>query len=218
MTTWAIIPVKPLRDSKSRLAHILSADERAQLTSELLQHTLQVLIEAPSVFRTLVISRDPAILKQARQAGAFTFGEGEKLGLNVALVRGSHVAAAQGAGSILILPADLPFVSAGDVETLLSSASPGNGNGSATGAAYNTTRIVAITPDRTEEGTNALFLCPPLGFEFQFGPGSFLRHMQEAERLGISCRVVHAPGLKFDIDTEEDWRTYLALRGTAAPA
>jgi 2-phospho-L-lactate guanylyltransferase len=174
------------------------------------------------VYRTLVISRDPAILKQARRAGAFTFGEGEKLGLNVALVRGSHVAAAQGASSILVLPADLPFISVGDIETLLSSSSPTNGNrpaGSTNGAAgHASTRIVAITPDRTEEGTNALFLCPPLGFDFQFGPGSFRRHMQEAERLGIACRVVHAPGLKFDIDTEEDWRTYLALRGASTPA
>ena len=31
MTTWAIIPVKPLRYGKSRLSHILSPDERAQL-------------------------------------------------------------------------------------------------------------------------------------------------------------------------------------------
>lgn len=110
MTTWAIVPVKPLRDGKSRLAHILSADERARLTINILEHTLKVLQEAPSVLSTLVVSRDPAVLKHARQAGAFTFGEGEKLGLNVALVRGSHVAAAQGAGSILILPADLPFI------------------------------------------------------------------------------------------------------------
>ncbi len=220
MTTWAIIPVKPLRDSKSRLAHILSADERANLTTTILQHTLQVLADAPSVYRALVISRDPAILKLARQAGAYTFGEGEKLGLNVALVRGSHVAAAQGASSILVLPADLPFLSVGDVETMLSSASPVNGNrpaGSTNGAGYANTRAVAITPDRTQEGTNALFLCPPLGFEFQFGPGSFQRHLQEAERLGITCRVVHAPGLKFDLDTEEDWRTYLTLRGASAP-
>ena len=37
MNVWAIVPVKPFRDSKSRLAHILSADQRAELTSDMAQ-------------------------------------------------------------------------------------------------------------------------------------------------------------------------------------
>ncbi len=62
MTTWAIIPVKPLRYGKSRLAHILSPDERAALTTEMLHYTLRVLENVPAIYRTLVISRDPAAL------------------------------------------------------------------------------------------------------------------------------------------------------------
>jgi 2-phospho-L-lactate guanylyltransferase (CobY/MobA/RfbA family) len=57
----------------------------------------------------------------------------------------------------------------------------------------------------------------PLGFKFQYGPGSYHRHMQEAERLGMKSQIVHSPGLKFDLDTEEDWYKYLTLDGKLAP-
>lgn len=215
MTTWAIIPVKPLRYGKSRLAHILSPDERAELTTTMLNNTLWVLKNVPAIYRTLVISRDPAALKLARQHDAFTYGEGDKQDLNLALARAAHIAAAREASGILILPADLPLLSTDDVEMMLagvrrkaSTYKVGNGNEA---FSYRPARTVAICPDRNEDGTNALYVSPAVGFEFSYGDGSFQRHLQEAQRLGISCRIVHAPGLKFDLDTEEDWYTYQAL-------
>ena len=57
MSIWAIIPVKPLRDSKSRLARVLTPDQRAELTSELLLRTLQAIKTSQQIYRTLVISR-----------------------------------------------------------------------------------------------------------------------------------------------------------------
>lgn len=225
MKIWAIVPVKPLRDGKSRLAHILSADERAQLTTRILNRTLEVLRAAPQVYRTLVVSRDPAVLKLARQQGAYTFGEGEKTGLNMALTRAAHVAAAQSATGLLVLPADLPLISGGDVETLIDSTLPAMPtairpdmqNGSAP-QTLSAPRIMAICPDRLEEGTNALYISPPTGFRFQFGSGSFDLHLQEGQRLGMNCQIVHSPGLKFDLDTEEDWYTYQAFLGEPVPA
>lgn len=215
MTTWAIIPVKPLRYGKSRLAHILSPDERAELTTKMLHHTLGVLENVPAIYRTLVISRDPAALKLARQYGAFTYGEGDKQDLNLALARAAHIAAGREASGILILPADLPLLSTDDVEMMLAGVQTKasaykypNGNGT---LGYRPSRAVAICPDRNEDGTNALYVSPAVGFEFSYGDGSYDRHLREAERLGIPCRVVHAPGLKFDLDTEEDWYTYQAL-------
>ncbi len=226
MKIWAIVPVKPLRDGKSRLAHILSADERAKLTTRILNRTLEVLRAAPQVYRTLVVSRDPVVLKLARQQGAYTFGEGEKSGLNMALTRAAHVAAAQSATGLLILPADLPLISSGDVETLIASTlqalppmnRPGMQNGTAPKQSLPALRIMAICPDRLEEGTNALYVSPPTGFRFQFGTGSFDLHLEEGQRLGMSCHIVHSPGLKFDLDTEEDWYTYQTFLGEPVPA
>lgn len=227
MTTWAIIPVKPLRYGKSRLSHILTPDERAELTTRMLNRTLHTLDGVPGVFRTLVISRDTAALKLARKHGAYTYGEGDKQDLNLALTRAAHIAAAQEASGVLILPADLPLITPEDVEMMLAGAAlgpsftrratkPGPDNGAAYGNGsfnYQLARSVTICPDTIEDGTNALYVNPPVGFEFSYGEGSFTRHLKEAKRLGMPVRVVHAPGLKFDLDTEEDWYTYQALNG-----
>lgn len=219
MTTWAIIPVKPLRYGKSRLSHILTPDERAQLTTKMLRRTLHVLDNVAGIFRTLVISRDPAALKIGREYGAYTYGEGEKQDLNVALTRAAHIAAAQEASGVLIIPADLPLITVEDVEMMLAGVAPtmsyvrarDYSNGT---IRFHQPRAVAICPDRNKDGTNALYITPPLGFEFHYGEGSFSRHLEEAEQLGMKSRIVHAPGLKFDLDTEEDWHTYQALNGS----
>lgn len=220
MTTWAIIPVKPLRYGKSRLSQILTPDERAQLTTKMLRHTLQVLDNVPGIFRTLVISRDPVALKIAREYGAYTYGEGDKQDLNVALTRAAHIAAAQEASGILIVPADLPLITVEDVEMMLAGVAPTMSYSRARDYTNGTIRFhqpraVSICPDRKRNGTNALYVSPPIGFTFRYGEGSFERHLEEAEQLGMKSRIVHAPGLKFDLDTEEDWQVYQALNGSA---
>jgi 2-phospho-L-lactate guanylyltransferase len=216
MSLWAIIPVKPLRYSKSRLAHILTSDQRAELTGGLLRHTLEVLSAVPTIQRTLVVSRDPDALKIARQLGAYTYGETEKQDINMALTRAGHIAAAQQAGCILILPSDLPFLTGEDVEMMIQAITPDAGKSEGNGFYYQR-RTMAICTDHNEDGTNALLLCQPAGFTFSYGPGSYQKHLAEAKRLGMARRIVNAPGIKFDIDTEEDWHTYQAMSRAAVP-
>jgi len=211
MILWAIIPVKPLRDSKSRLSHILSADERSQLTTHMLSRLLDILDKVPAVDRSLVISRDPAVLKIARQHGASTYGETDKQDLNLALTRASHIATAQRADCILILPADLPFITIEDVEMMIAGAAPESAIRPGNRYFYQS-RSITICTDHSSDGTNALLVCPPTGFTFRFGQNSFNLHLEEAARLGMSRRIIHAPSIKFDLDTEDDWNTYLALQ------
>jgi 2-phospho-L-lactate guanylyltransferase len=210
MNHWAVIPVKPLRDGKSRLAGILAPEERARLTSRLLARTLDVLNQVEGIAHTLVVSRDPAVLKIARRFRANTLNEGEKSDLNMAVTRGAHIAAAQQADAVLVLPADLPFLTVEDVEMMLAGAVP-HGNGNNGSGYYYQERAVTICPDHLNEGTNALLVAPPAGFVFQFGADSFQRHLAEASRLQLSRRIIHAPGIKFDLDTEKDWPIYLAM-------
>jgi 2-phospho-L-lactate guanylyltransferase len=82
----------------------------------------------------------------------------------------------------------------------------GNGNGY-----HIQKRAITICPDHNEEGTNALLLSPPTGFVYRYGADSFQEHLAEAERLGMSRRIVHTPGIKFDLDTVGDWETYHAM-------
>lgn len=215
MIIWAIVPVKPLRDSKSRLAHILSPDERAELTGFLLGRTLDILNDILAISQTLVISRDPAALKIARQHQALTYGETDRQDLNSALTRASHIAAARRANAVLILPSDLPLLTAEDVEMMVAAPAFKSLNG---GSGFvNGRRGIAICTDHNNDGTNALLVYPPTGFAYQYGPGSFEIHLAEAARSGMAHQIVHAPGIKFDLDTEQDWRTYQALRPDVLP-
>ena len=209
MIIWAIIPVKPLRYSKSRLKNILSADERADLTRNMLRHTLEVLDQVAVIQRTMVVSRDPAALKIARGQGASTYGETEKQDMNMALTRATHIAAAQKADCVLILPSDLPFITVEDVEMMIAAVKSGGGDGGGNGYYYRQ-RAIAICTDQNNDGTNGLLVCQPAGFSFQYGPGSFQRHLDEAERLGMLHNIVQSPGIEFDLDTEEDWHSYVA--------
>lgn len=203
MTTCAIIPVKPLRDSKRRLAHLLSADERAGLIRHFLDNLLAVLHAAPGIDRVLVVTGDADVMGLAARHGAEVLVEAVPAGLNAAVAQGAAYAAESGATAVLILPADLPFARVEDVEGML-----GPLPADTRPQAMVDSPLIAITGDEAEEGTNALLLAPPGDFAFHYGPGSFRAHLDEAEARRRVTYIVNAPGLRFDLDTESDWLVY----------
>lgn len=190
MTTWAIVPVKPLRRSKSRLASVLSDDQRARLSENMLLHTIRVLAEVPKIERTLVVSRDPKALALAREHGARTVMERGSPELNQALSRATIVARGYGVSSVLILPADLPLIQAADIEQLI--------------AHGQDPPVVVVAPDRHGKGTNALLTSPPGLIEYDFGPESFNNHRQRAEQAGARVEICQAESLHLDVDVPED--------------
>ena len=236
MPTHAIIPVKQLRESKRRLQHLLTPDERADLIGRFLDNLLLTLSAAPSIDRVLVVTCDPAVVRLARRHGADVLLEAAADGLNAAAARGMRHAAAQGAAAVLILPADLPFARVEDVEAMVRRLTadgrppeevpgsrfqvpgeePASGvtrhsppaTSSLTPSPWPLAPSLVICPDETEDGTNALLLGPPGDFTFHYGPGSFRAHLAEAARRGRAAAVVAAPGLRFDLDTESDWLVY----------
>lgn len=190
MTIWAIVPVKPLRRGKSRLAGMLSEDQRTRLNRRLLEHTLTTLNCIPEIEHTLVVSRDPAALALTRDMGGRTVLEDGAPQFNTALKRATAVAAAHGARAVLVLPADLPLVDASAVRLLLK-------HGRRAPA-------VVIAPDRRLDGTNGLFVNPAGLIEYGYGPGSFQRHSERAVQAGARLEVVHSKVLGLDLDLPED--------------
>lgn len=190
MTLWAIIPVKPLRRGKSRLAGTLSEDEREQLNKSLLEHTLDTLTNLKEIEQVLVVSRDPHALTIARNHGARTVQEDGQPHLNTALQRATVVAKVYATRGVLVLPADLPLLSRQDVLTLLDKASQ--------------PPVVVIAPDRHRKGTNALLMSPAGLIEYDFGDDSFQRHCERARRASARLEVVELPSLGLDLDLPED--------------
>ena len=56
MSLWAIVPVKALHKSKSRLREVLTSEQRVNLSWEMLLNTLQVLAEVPEIEQTIVVT------------------------------------------------------------------------------------------------------------------------------------------------------------------
>lgn len=190
MTIWAIVPVKPIQHAKSRLAKVLSRDERATLSRQLLKNTLETLAGVSQVERTLVVSRDSEALAIARGHGARTVAEWGNPQLNQALVRASLVAQGYGVSAVLILPADLPLVTKQDIEKLISiSGNPPE---------------VILAPDRRGNGTNAILSSPPGLIDYDFGPDSFKQHVERAEAAGARVEICNLPSLELDLDLPED--------------
>src|ERR1700752_2116604 len=190
MTLWAIVPVKPLRRGKSRLAGILSEEERADLNRTMLQHTLETLTTLKEVEEVLVISRDPQVLTIARNYGARTVREDGQPDLNTALNRATVVAQVYATRGVLVLPADLPLISREDARVLVERTSD--------------PPVVVIAPDRHQKGTNALLMAPAGLIEYQFGENSFQRHCNLVKKAGARLEIVNLPSLGLDLDSPED--------------
>jgi 2-phospho-L-lactate guanylyltransferase len=196
MTIWAIVPVKPLLMGKSRLGSVLSGDERARLNRMLLERTLGVIRDTSGIASTLVISRDPEVLAIAREFEARTVLEHGQTqnDLNLALARATAIAKTFKVNGIIVLPADLPLLAPEDIDELLAEASK--------------TPIVAIAPDRHDDGTNALLMCPAGVIKFDYGPDSFTHHCKLAIESGAQLEIIRRVNLGLDLDYPDDLDYY----------
>jgi len=190
MPLWAIVPVKPLRRGKSRLSPLLTEAERTSLNHNLLSNTLRTLSTVNQIDTIMVVSRDPQALALAREYGARTVLENGNPELNSALKRAALVAKTYLANEILIIPADLPLLTDQEVVTFLNHC----GN----------PPEVVISPDRRRDGTNMLYINPAGLIPFNYGIGSFAKHIAEAERIGARVEIVETPSLGLDLDLPED--------------
>ncbi len=191
MRIHALIPVKDLARTKSRLTPPFTEDERAALTLDMLRHVIVAAHESGVLARMTVISPDPAVLALAQEKGASALPQ-RTTGLNPALDEGRADAIARGAEAVLILPADLPQLQPGEIVGLIAALPP--------------PPAVVIAPDYTGHGTNALLVAPPDALPFLFGVGSFALHVAAADARGVSYAIVRAPGIAGDVDTPDDVR------------
>lgn len=191
MSLWAIIPVKPLRRGKSRLAEILSEDERSRLNHHLFTHTIDVLLQVNAISEILVVSRDSTVLTEAREKGVRTVTENGTPELNNALRRASLFSNVFSTEGVLIVPADLPMLTPDDVTDFL--------------AQRTQPPMIVISPDRLRFGTNMLLINPADLITFSFGTESFERHCALAAQKGAEVIVYENERIALDLDIPEDY-------------
>jgi 2-phospho-L-lactate/phosphoenolpyruvate guanylyltransferase len=183
----AVVPVKDLQGTKSRLTPILDPGARAGLTLYMMGRVVAA-IRSSGVEDVCVVSPDRIVLNEAQRRGAIPLPQ-ESRGLNPALEEGRRRALELGASTLLVLPADLPLLEEEDVLAVLK-ASEG--------------QAVVIAPDGARSGTNALLTRPPDALPFVFGPDSFQAHLEAARKRDLDVKVCERSHLAFDLDTAGD--------------
>lgn len=220
MTLAIVVPVKRLEESKSRLAPVLPRAARRSLTLSLLATVLDVVRQASVQLPAfgVVISADPQVMQIAKDHGLAAVPEIDAAfdepdngpeprldrssdhSLNRALEQATAWAIAQGATSVLVLPADLPLLTLAEVRGLWEASQQ-----------LYASQAMVIAPDGREEGTNALLMRPPGVMRYQFGPGSFRRHCQQARALDMAWHIFRSARLGLDVDVPDDLQRYLAV-------
>lgn len=197
MTAAVVVPVKAFHAAKRRLAPALDPAARAELARQMASHV----VAAAAPLAVTVVCDDDDVAAWARAAGvtvAWTPG----LGLDGAVSAGVEAVAGAGATRVVVAHADLPL--ARDLAGLAGAGDPAG---------------VILVPDRWDDGTNVIVIPAGCGFRFAYGPGSYVRHRVEAERLGLPVRTVHDPRLGWDVDlpTDLDLPTEADLARSAGP-
>ncbi len=199
--TTALVPVKRLEQSKSRLLSHLSDDMRQSLTLAMLDDLLEALTTTAAITRIAVTTPDPLVAEHARAAGAVVLMRKEP-GLNAALEDGIARLAADPVpqdadDSILLVLGDVAGALPDDLERLLRASRKTRGPGVWLAAS-------------ADGGTSALLQRPPGVLPCCFGPDSAERHRQKAHELGIAYHALSLPSLAIDLDEPEDLDRFLA--------
>jgi len=192
MSIFAVVPVKSLLKSKTRLSSVLNPQDRQTLTLSMLGDVLKAL-KSSMVYQIIVVSSDKTVKVLANKFGVAHLSESQ-LGLNPAIEQATEWCIQDDAESVLVLPTDVPLIMPEDINQIVKLGSE--------------EKSIVISPSQNG-GTNALLQKPPNLIPPCFGRHSFMKHVGKASSKGISIRFYSSERVSFDIDSLEDLKNFL---------
>lgn len=200
-----LVPFRSISGAKSRLEGTLDPEERGELATRLLRGVVDAVRAWGRADRVVVVGADDTTSGIADEIGAAGFVQ-HAAGMNEGLEE-ARAALDGDIGALVVLPADLPIVTADALRRLDSRVAdlrakdptPGDGRPG----------VAIVVTDAAGTGTNALLLDPPGLIPFAFGEGSAQAHAAAARAVGARTSIVRDDELSFDIDTPADlehWR------------
>jgi len=202
--TIALIPVKRLEESKSRLLPELPDEQRQALTLAMLEDLIESLSKTSNIDRIAVTTPDPLVAERARDAGAEILMR-EEPGLNAALEDGrerllqSNAGAIDGGTDFLIVLGDVAGALPEDFSKLLEAAA-----GSTDGGVW-------LAPS-SDGGTSALLQRPATAIPCCFGRHSAKRHREAAAMADVPFCEIELASLSIDLDHPEDLQAFLRTK------
>jgi len=150
---WAVIPVKGLTESKTRLSAYLQGDKRRILVEALLDDVLSSIIRSKVYGTVMVISPDENVASRIRPPEV-SFLKQTGIGLNRAVEQANRLATLGHARSLTTVLADIPLVEPADFKELVSLGSP--------------SRRVVMAPSM-KGGTNVMLTSPSVVISTSYG-------------------------------------------------
>ena len=185
-----VVTAKAFASAKQRLSPVVPATARARLAEALLANTLEAVASCREIDATVAVVGCASGAAVARARADRTVEDASNPGQSGAAELGASIACSElGASHVVLLPADIPLVTADALATLVHAAR---------------SRAIVIVPDRHGTGTNALALSPTDAIRPSFGDGSCERHRALAIASGRSWAFLRDSRLALDIDTVDD--------------
>ncbi len=173
------IPIKSFDQSKQRLAKVLKSAQRKKLSKNMFLAILKILKK--NKLQPIVVSSSQEIAE--KEENSFF----SKKNLNEALEDAINIYAKKNE-FIVIMHADLPFISNQDLDYLINLIHQ---------------QRTFVAPDRFASGTNAV------GFKWRnqkllFGKNSYNKFCSYFKKIGADYIKVDLKNISFDLDTEDD--------------
>jgi len=192
-----LVPVKNLAAAKQRLSSILSPEQRLALAQAMCEDVLETLALWQSRPPVAVVTSD-SFARDLAAHFQFEVVADDNSGETSAIEMATAFCRERGAGSTLVVPADIPLIESSELQKIVDSAPQGG---------------AVLVPDAAGRGTNAAWRSPSDLFPLRFGNDSFLPHLSAAKATGLPCVVLELPGIARDVDRPEDLRELASASG-----
>jgi 2-phospho-L-lactate guanylyltransferase len=175
-----LIPIKNLSGAKQRLATVLDQPARTELAQAMLFDVLEAVAAWKNRPEVALVTSDRFASALALQHRFQVIPDGDNQGETAAITMATQLCEARGIKSTLVIPGDIPLVTARELERILTGA-PTEGS--------------VLVPAADGRGTNAAFRRPAGLFPLCFGNDSFKPHLAAANAAQKPCVVLELPGI-----------------------
>lgn len=191
MTTWAIVPVKSTRRSKSRLALSLAPLERRAFADALFRRVLNACVACPMIDHVLIASDDAQLAPPSPRVSLLLDALPHPPFAAVLDAALAH-AHARGATQAVIMLGDLPLLGSRDVAEMVGMLASAQ---------------LVVAHDHSRRGVGAVACTLPAPLPMQLGHrDSFMRTLRAARARKLEVALVHNPRIAHDLDTSADLR------------
>ncbi len=192
----AVVPVKALSASKSRMLPDLDRSQLETLALVMLEDVLAALCAVPSLDRVVTLTPDATVARTARAAGAEAL-ERPDTGLNAAIDAAARDLKLGRDEPFLVVLGDVPNVETQDIEKLCQAVETAG------------RPAAALAPSR-DGGSAALLRAPHDAIPSCFGSDSARRHRDAARDRDVPFLELELHSLHLDLDRPEDLESFLA--------